>query len=409
MKTTIDSSVSINACSATESTPIKVCILILRPLRSDVRSMRDATALMQRGYDVSIIDVEEEQCPIWETSQGVPVHHIIVPDWRSLRHFEILFFLKALQVFLLSVYYLLRIHADIYHACDATALPSCYIAAKLRHKPLIYEAYELPLYDVLLSEMGAIRRIFHRLFSLLFPRFIGACSAVITVSQPIVEEIKRSYHIENVALVRNILPYRAVDPTNRLRELLGLASHVRIVLYQGYLQPDRGLDALVRSAPLLGPDIVIVMMGKGVIQPRLEALIQEYHVSDRVKIIPPVPYVELLEWTSSADIGLTLIPLDYTLNMKMCLPNKFFEYIMAGLPVLSAPLVAVSEIITRYDVGQIVPSLSPAEIATAMNGMLADCDGLVRMRKNALNAAKELCWEKESEQLLYVYENIRLI
>jgi glycosyltransferase involved in cell wall biosynthesis len=408
VKTVLDSPVSTSARDSVGSAPIKICILILRPLRSDVRSMRDAIALAQKGYDVSIIDVEEEQRPFREISQGVPVHHIIIPGWRCQRHFEVLFFLRALRAFLLSLYYLLRSEADIYHACDVTALPSCYIAAKLRRKPLIYEAYELPLHDVHLSEMGMIRRVFHRLFSRQFPYLISSCFAVITVSPPIVEEIKRNYQIENVALVRNILPYRTVECTNRLREHLGLASHVRIALYQGYLLSDRGLDALVRAAPMLDPDKVIVMMGKGNRQPQLEALIQEYNVADRVKIIPPVPYAELLEWTASADIGLTLIPLDYTLNMKMCLPNKLFEYIMAGLPVLSAPLVAVTDIIARYDVGQIVPSLSPDKIATAINNMLADRDSLARMRENALKAAKELCWEEESKQLLDLYENIRL-
>jgi glycosyltransferase involved in cell wall biosynthesis len=408
MKTALAARVSINEDGSVASRHNKVCLLILRSLRSDVRSIRDATALMQSGYDVTIIDVEEELCPAWSIAQGVPVHHIIVPNWRAVRHFEILFFLKALQAFLTSIFYLLRTGADIYHACEITALLPCYIAAKLRRKPLIYEAYELPLHDVPFSEMARFRRIIHRIFSRLFPRLLSACAAVITVSPPIVEAIKRSYHIEHVALLRNILPYREVNRTNRLRERLGLPSHTRIALYQGSLQPDHGLDTLVRSAPLLDPDIVIVLMGKGIVQPELEELIQQYHVADRVKIIPPVPYAELLEWTASADIGLTLIPLDYTLNMKLCLPNKLFEYIMAGLPILSAPLVAVSEIITQYGVGQIVPSLSPDEIAIAMNNMLANADALARMRKNALEAAKELCWEKESAQLLELYEYIGL-
>jgi glycosyltransferase involved in cell wall biosynthesis len=408
MKTVLDARVLRHETCPEASKHKKVCLLILRPLRSDVRSMRDATALMQAGYDVLIIDVEEERCPTWEEAQGVPVHHIIVKQWRAVRRLEPLFFLKAFQAFLISLFYLLRADADVYHACEITAILPCYIAAKLRRKPLIYEAYELPLHDVPLSEMGTMRKFVHRLFSGLFPRLISACAAVITVSPPIVEAIKRTYHLEHVALVRNILPYRTVERTNRMRELLALPSTTRIALYQGYLQPDRGLDVLIQCAPMLDPNIMIVMMGKGVEQPRLEALIQHYHVSERVKIIPPVPYAELLEWTASADIGLTLIPLDYTLNMQWCLPNKLFEYIMAGLPVLSAPLVAISEIITRHGVGRVVPSLSPEVIAAAINTMLADFEGLALMRQNALISAKELCWENESTQLLNLYEHIGL-
>ena len=156
-------------------------------------------------------------------------------------------------------------------------------------------------------------------------------------------------------------------------------------------------------------DIVVVMLGRG-IEPtisEIEALIASEGLADRVKILPPVPYEELLDWTSSADIGLTLIPPDGTLNMRTCLPNKLFEYIMVGLPVLATQLDAVEEIIRTYDVGQIVTSVEPEAIGAAINSMLADVAALERMGQHALEAAKnELNWEKESLQLVRLYESI---
>lgn len=359
----------------------RVGLHVVRPERVDVRAQRTARALAQAGYTVSIIDVEE------------------------VRPFS---FLKALHAFARGLYDLLRCDADIYHACEVTALPACFIAAKIRRKPLIFEAYEMPLHDVPLAEMGRLRRVFHSLLSLLLPCLIPACQAVIAVSPPIVAEIKRRYHIEQVFLVRNILPYRAVARSERLRAYLGLALSTRVVLYQGYLQSDRGLDILVRAAPLLDPDIVIVLMGKGIgaTQARLESLIRELGVTERVKIIPPVPYDELLDWTASADIGLTPLSPEQTLTMKWCLPNKVFEYIMAGRPILSAPLEAVQELIARYDVGQTFPVALPSSLAHAINAMLVDSAALARMRANALRAAHELNWENEQERLLKVYETL---
>ena len=91
----------------------------------------------------------------------------------------------------------------------------------------------------------------------------------------------------------------------------------------------------------------------------------------------------------------------------MCLPNKLFEYLMAGLPVLASPLDAVADLIRTYDVGCIVPSLEPEMIGRAISAMLADRDALARMRGSALAATQhDLCWESESRRLIELYEDI---
>jgi glycosyltransferase involved in cell wall biosynthesis len=238
------------------------------------------------------------------------------------------------------------------------------------------------------------------------------CASVITVSPPLVEEIRRRYYAQRVSLIRNILAYRVVERSDRLRQHLGLSAEVRIALYQGYLQPDRALDILVRAASFLQENTVIVMMGANVgsMQAQLEALIASEGVAERVKIIPPVPHTELLDWTASADLGLIVYRPDYSPNMLKVLPNKLFEYLMAGLPVLASPLDAVAEIVQSHDVGQVVSSLAPADVAAAINAMLADSDALARMRRNALEAARqEFCWEKESSQLIRVCREIEAV
>jgi len=223
-------------------------------------------------------------------------------------------------------------------------------------------------------------------------------------------EIYNRYSIPQVTTIRNLPPYRRVQKSDRLQQFLGLSSDIRIALYQGYLQPDRQLDRLIHAAAFLEQNIVIVMMGKSykTTQPELEALIASEGVSDRVKIVPWVPYAELLDWTASADIGLTIFPVDYAPDhVKAFLPNKLFEYLMVGLPVLASPLEAVAEVIRTYDVGQVLSSLAPADIGTAINAMLADHDALARMHQNTLEAAQgEFNWEKESPQLVQLYHEI---
>jgi len=166
------------------------------------------------------------------------------------------------------------------------------------------------------------------------------------------------------------------------------------------------LDQLIRAAAYLDQNIVIVIMGNGPrdIVSQLETLIIDHEVRDRVKVIPAVPYEELLDWTASADVGLIVYSPDHSLNVQMMLPNKFFEYLMAGLPVLSSRLDAVVETIRSYDVGRVVSSLTPEDIAAAICAMLEDPDALSRMRCNALKAVQQdLCWEKERQQLIHLY------
>jgi glycosyltransferase involved in cell wall biosynthesis len=402
MKVSSDMNVSMQVAGTIQG-PAKVAMHVMGAARNDVRVMRAATALAEAGYKISIIDIERENTRSAEEEIcGICFKHVIVPGWSAYpRHFNPWFFVRAMVVFIRSLILLLSTPTDIYHAHDETALPSCYIAARLRHKPLIFDAHEVPTSSVQSAESIGLKPRLKRLFLLTVPH----CEAVISISPSLVKEFRQRYRCQEVCLIRNIPEYQVIPKNDRLRRHLNLNSNVRIALYQGNLQPDRGLDRLIRSAAFLERDIVIVLMGRGIKdkQSQLEALIAYEGTADRIKIIPPVPYEELLGWTASADIGLIFYSLDY-LEVQMYLPNKLFEYLMAGLPILATPVNSIAEIINTYEVGQVLPSAEPVEIGAAINSMLADRDALDRMRHNALDASQQdLNWEKESQRLIQLY------
>lgn len=385
---------------------VKVCMHVRGATRADGRVMREATTLAEVGFAVSIVDVERERLwPVEEDFSNVHVKHVFLISSFIASHFKPWILTKAIQSHIYSVYLLIQVSADIYHAHDTSALPACFIAARLRRKPLIFDAHELPLSGLKGSRLDRFSKLLAHLLTFIIPR----CAGVITVSPPIAQEIRKRYHIPEVLLIRNVPVYQTVAQSDRLRQSLELAPEVRIALYQGNLQPDRGLDGLISAAKFLERDIVVVMMGRGIgtTLSLLEALIYSEGVAERVKVIPPVPYTELLSWSASADIGLIAYSPDHSLNVRMCLPNKLFEYLMAGLPVLASPLDAVANIIRMYDVGRIVDSLEPEEIGQAISAMLADRDAMARMRHNALVASqRNLCWEKERGKLVQLYQSI---
>ncbi len=406
MKTVSHTAALVVTEGAAVPSSVKVCMHVLGKASTDVRVMREATALVAAGFAVSIVDIEGDGVrPIEEDIGGISIKHISVSSSFISTRFKRLALIKAVQLFIRGTLLLMQIPADIYHAHDITALPACYIAALWHGKPLIFDAHELPLSEL----VGPHRHWLRLLLTPPLSHMVSRSTRVITTSPLYAQEILKRYHVQEVALVRNFPVYRTVQQSDRLRQYLDLSPDTRIALYQGNIQPDRGLDKLVRAAKFLEHNIVIVMMGKGVKETlsQLEALIASEGVTDRVKIIAPVPYEELLDWTASADIGLNVLPPDYSPSIRMCLPNKLFEYVMAGVPVLSSQLDAVAEVIRTYDVGQIVSSLAPTDVGAAINAMLADSAALARMHCNALNAAQQkFLWEKESSQLIGLYQEI---
>ncbi len=387
--------------------PFKVCMHVTDAGYPDYRVMREATALVEAGYEVSMVDIiDERERPAEEDIAGVHMRHVFMPGLFIPTRFKPWFLVKSAVMIVRGAIHLARTSTDVYHAHDVKGLPACYIAALLYHKPLIFDSHEIPLDDPKITRWRRLSALAARVLTRMLPR----CTRVITTSPLYAREIHNEFHYHpEITLVRNMPLYREIPKSDRLRQHLGLGPNVRIALYQGNIQANRSLDQLVHAAPFLNPDIVLVMMGRAVESTRiqLEGLIASKGVADRVKIIPAVPYTELLDWTASADIGLTIFQPGYTRSIRYCLPNKLFEYLMAGLPVLSSQLDAIAGLLETYDVGQVLPSLEPSDVGAAINAMLADPAALTRMHNNALKAArKEFNWEIEKQRLLELYETI---
>lgn len=386
--------------------PLKVCMHLANTARLDFRVMRDAQALVEAGYAVTIVDIEKDHSrPDTEEIDGVCLKHMVIPIWSARARFKPWFLVKFIVLFFTGLRHLLQVDADIYHAHVEKALPACYLATRLRKKPLIFDAPDLTLSDPVVMRWSRLRKFSLRLLA----RMVSRCNAVITASPGYVSVLREIYRAERVTVIRNVPVYREVPSSNRLRQHLGLGPEVRIALYQGYIQPNRGLDRLVRAAKFLDENIVIVLMGQAIESTgsQLAALIASEGVAGRVKILPHMPYAELLEWTASADIGLTIFPPDYSLSIRFTLPNKLFEYLMVGLPVLSAQLDVIADVLKTYDVGQVAPSLAPEDLAASINTMLSDTTTLARMRKNALEVARqEFHWENDAQKLVQLYHDL---
>ncbi|MFZ2099261.1 MAG: glycosyltransferase [Oricola sp.] len=278
----------------------------------------------------------------------------------------------------------------IWLANDWTTLP---IAARLCREnggAYMYDTHEFASGEF--ANSWQWRHTLRAIVRQLETRFLPGAAAVTTVSVGIAGALEAEYSLqEPVTVVRNVPryeehPYRAVGETVD-------------VLYHGIVIPGRGLEACIRSVCDWRDEFTLTIRGPG--QPdyisSLKRLAEAQGVSKRVNFAPPVAAEDLVCSATSFDIGLFVMPAGSVQN-RFVLPNKLFEYIMAGLCVCVSDLPEMEPIVTGYGVGRLVEQSTPEFIAAAVNGL--DRQTVESCKSRSLIAARTLNWDAEKQKLL---------
>jgi glycosyltransferase involved in cell wall biosynthesis len=279
------------------------------------------------------------------------------------------------------------------NAHSLAVLPLCVLAAKMTGARLVYDTHELE------TETVAARGLRHRLARRVERLFIRSCDMVCVVSDSIAEWYAREYGIERPAVVRNIPQYRAPQggDRNAVRARIGLRPGRVGFIYQGGLMEGRGVERLLRVFARL-PGVDLVCMGSGALQPAVQAAAA---ARPNIHFVPPVPPHEVLQYTHAADVGLCLIE-NRCLSYYFSLPNKMFEYLHAGLPVIVTPLLDLQRLVESYGCGWVA-----AEDDAAFAAMLVAIDraAIAAKRDNVQAASRALNWDEEKARLLQAYRD----
>lgn len=280
--------------------------------------------------------------------------------------------------------------AELVVAHDLPVLPAAIAAADMMGARIIYDAHELyPEQQYFGPErIELYRRAEKALASL--------PDGVLTVNKSIAEEMALRYDIPEPTVLINApdastltLP---LPRTSKLRETFGFGDNIKLFLYQGGLSLNRNLEALAVSlAYVRDPNVVLVFMGPGDEKRReLEALASERDLlGKRVFFHPAVPQDVLLSYTSSADVGIIPYP-GIDVNTTLCTPNKMFEFLVAGLPILANDLPELRRYVVDQGAGIAHAMTSPQAIAAGIDRM-AEMD-LARYRSGAQAAAPRMVW-----------------
>jgi glycosyltransferase involved in cell wall biosynthesis len=312
---------------------------------------------------------------------------------RRLPKFFILKPLKFLEALIRVTFYYSKSNPAIIHCHDLPALPLGLMFKLFLGTFVIYDAHEWE------TEQSPGQSAWKSRFLYFLENFlIRFADRVITVSPSIALKYKDVYNIELPTVVLNSPKFKALSRKRLFHEEFGLPSETKVFLYQGAFTEGRNLLLLADAfKSLKRSDLSLVYMGYGPLYEPLKRIAKDtinIHIRDAVN--PD----EVLDYTASADFGIALGDSTCT-SFYLSLPNKIFEYTMAGLPVLMAPLFEFCRIEREFGIGMTVREVSKGSIMAAIEQM-ADSN-VTNYSERLVNFSKIHCWENQEKNLLVLY------
>lgn len=294
-------------------------------------------------------------------------------------------------------FFLLFHHFDLFVANDLDTLLPNFLISKLKRKRLVYDSHEYFCGELSIADRPFVKRVWKSIERFCFPKL----KDVITVSQSIVDQYEQEYGIRP-HLVRNIPP-KATPPVTETRVSLQLPEDKTIIILQGNgINEGRGGEELVEAMPFVDEKAVFLIVGNGTVIPQLKEKVKDLQLEHRVRFVSRVTPEMLYNYTYLSDIGIAL-DRDLSMNLRFSLPNKLFEYIKAGTPVVVSNLIERARIVGQYRVGLIVEDFQAENIAEKINKLVNDKQLYNDLKTNCKIAAEDLCWENEEKVLEEIY------
>lgn len=286
---------------------------------------------------------------------------------------------------------------DAIHSNDLDTLLACYLASIIKRKPIIYDSHEFFTEVPELLNNPFARNLWLGIEQRIFPHL----KYITTVNNSIATEYELRYGIKP-RVVRNI----ANAPTGKHVLLVDKPHKPFVVIMQGAgINMDRGAEELLQAYTLLPNYIRLKIIGKGDVFSKLKEMRIDLGLEEQVEIIDSLPYAELMKHTAEAHLGATLDKATNP-NYALSLPNKIFDYMRAGLPVISSSVVEVANLVNNHKCGTVLSEVEPKNIANAILFYAENPENYWRAKVKAETAARDYSWETEFNVFKEIYTNI---
>lgn len=363
----------------------KVIVSVTNDLSTDQRVDKVCASLVSIGFDVELTGRE--------LPGSFPLNRIYKTHRMNLLFRRGPLFYAEYNVRLF--FRLLFRKSDLLVSNDLDTLLANYLIHKIKGVPLVYDSHEFYTETPELINRQLVKGIWEYIEKIIFPRL----EDIFTVNDSIAELYAQKYG-KRPLVVRNI-PRKFIIDSKSTPTDLGFHSGKHLIILQGAgINIQRGAEEAILAMKYV-EDATLLIIGNGDVIDDLKKLVNTSNLEGKVVFVPRKPYNELMNYTAMADIGLTLDK-DTNINYRYSLPNKLFDYIHAGTPVLASALPEIKKIIEKYDVGVLIENHDPEHIAEKINGMLNN-NYKSLLKENLIKAASELNWENEEKVLKLVY------
>lgn len=368
--------------------------LTLTPFSNETRIIKESKSLVSSNIisEIIILALHEGELPYHEKIENkISVKRIALISrniGRSfisqiIKYFELLF-----RIFLFTI----KSKPKVLTIHSLALLPLAIFVKIFLRVSVVYDCHELETETFLLS---GFRKVLAKKVE---KNLIKYVDLVVVVSENIELWYKKEYGIKNIITVKNS-PYRkTIKKTNKLRTVFNLSDDIKILIYVGGIIRGRGVEELLECfKDLQENNLVIIFIGYG----ELVNDVQEYQNKySNIFYHPAVESLKVTEYASSADFGIAYIK-NGCLNDQFCLPNKLFECLFSGIPMLVSDVPDMAKLINEYSVGFVLKSLTAENLLNGIN--IIEKIPKTELQKELFRLIDENCWEVQGQVFVNGY------
>lgn len=406
---------------------MRIVMLVKNTFTHDIRVEREALTLIAQGFDVFVVALQSPVIAIKENVKGINIVRVPRPGSRirsfgdptSKIHKEnnrkylsksiriVLTTLRVVSTWRILSFLHNRLDSAMYSAAIALEpdfihahdLETLAVASRIKHKldiPLVYDSHEMATGRNLASNS------MNRRAENLERRLIPEANAVIMASGGYAEKISNLYGVNDAIVIRNVPRFISEFRSELdLRKIYSIAEEYKLMVHQGSILPNRGIEQTITSLKYL-PNCVLVVIGYGHHVNVLKELATKEGVSARVIFHGPVPPDDLISLASSADVGICTI-VGNCESYLHSMPNKLFEYLMAEIPIIVSDYPGMGKFVLHNRLGFVCNPLDPRSISDAVNSLFENFEIKESIVEACRLAKKDACWETEQEKLHNIY------
>lgn len=364
----------------------KIIVSVSNDLYSDQRVRKVCNSLLNLGYEIILLGRKLKD------SKEINDRNY------QVKRFNLPFVKGALFYASLNIrlfFYLFFHKADVLLANDLDTLLPNYLVSKLKNIPLVYDSHEL-FTEVPELQGRYSKRIWEKIEKWIFPKLKYG----FTVNNSIANIYENKYGVR-LKVLKNI-PNKVNDFSPEDKSSLGIENIGKYIILQGAgINIDRGAEEIVEAMQFV-ESVKLLIVGDGDVLPKLKLIVNELGIENKVLFIAKQSPQRLKSYTFYAELGLSMDK-DTNLNYRYSLPNKIFDYMQSGIPILASDLPEIKKVIDKFGIGVICKSHEIKEIANCINSMIYQ-DIKSKLARNLSDAAQKISWENQEEVLVSVYK-----